>query len=177
MGGPAARTDLWRLAGKASRALIAASQAASHEYRLAQHARTQAERGEAATPPPAPSSRVQTVLSASAARLVHLGFLAALPAMLIALLNPAALFGHANWIDWLTIACGATLTLMGILLALNWFSARNRLTHQLHRNSQQRQPASRTWTWRIIDPTLQLIGIAWIPIGILTLIRGSTNLH
>jgi hypothetical protein len=67
---------------------------------------------------------------------------------------------------------------MGILLALNWLSARDRLIQQLRRN--HRHPhgsARRTWTWRLADPAIQLLGVAWIPMGILALTRGSTNLH
>jgi len=177
VGEPTARIDLWRLAGKTSRAFIAASRAASREYRLAQQSRVQTEHAEAATQPQSSNTSVRNAARAGATRCLWLGFQAALPATLIAFLNPGSLFGHANWIEWLTIACGATLLPMGVLLASNWHGARDSLTQQLHKGPQELRSTRRTWTSRIINPALQLVGVAWIPLGILSLIRGSSNLH
>lgn len=178
MSEPAQPVDLWRLARKTSRAILAASQAASREYRLAQQSRAQVERADTAIAPRAPSSQTRAVANAGATRLIHLGFLAALPATLIALLNPAALFGRANWIEWLTIACGATLLPIGMLLARNWLSARDRLISRLHPQGENPHgKRASTRSSRIIATAFQLLGILWIPLGILALIRGSTNLH
>ena len=103
MDEPTARTDLGRLARTTSRALLDATHAARREYRLAQQSRAQTQRAQAApTPQAAPHSRARTTARAGSARLIRLGFLASLPATPIALLNPGALFGHANWIEWLT---------------------------------------------------------------------------
>jgi hypothetical protein len=121
--------------------------------------------------------RLRKPLAFAAARLLYLASLAALPATLVALFNLGPVFGHANWGAWLTIASGATLLLVGTLLATNLFAARQQLIAQLGPHGSSRwRGGTVTLLSRLTTTALKLLGVFWILVGLLALARGSSNL-
>ena len=121
--------------------------------------------------------RLRRPLALAAARLLYLGSLAALPATLVALFNLGPVFGHASWGAWLTIASGATLLLVGTVLATNVFAARQQLIAQLRPYGSSRwRRGTVTLLSRLTTTALKLLGVFWVLLGLVALARGSSNL-
>jgi hypothetical protein len=118
---------------------------------------------------------VRRLPGATAARLLYLGFLAALPATLVAAFNLGTVLGHANWSAWLTIASGAILVLVGTLLATNALAARDELIAQLRPHGSSRHRV--TLLSGLTATALKLVSVIWILLGLIALIRGGTRLH
>jgi hypothetical protein len=100
-----------------------------------------------------------------------------LPATFIALFDPGALFGHANWGAWLTTAAGAILLTVGVLLATNRLAAREQLVAQLRPGNSARPQGRLGLIRRLTTTTLKLISVFWIVLGLVALARGANALH
>jgi hypothetical protein len=162
--------------GKLTRALAAGATAAAREYRLArkqQHATS-----DQVAPTASGGSGLRTLPAAAARRLLYLAFLAALPATLVALFDVDAVFGNATWNAWLTIASGAILMLIGLLLASNLLTARDELISQLRPHGSRHRTQTRiTLLFRLTTTTLKLVSVIWILLGLVALVRGSSKLN
>jgi hypothetical protein len=170
--------DLSRLARRTSRALLSASRVAAHEFTQEHERRRQAEAGENPSGPPPPTSPIRTLASVSATRAVHSGFLLAVFATFIVLVNIEELLGKSRWFEWVRLGCAGLLVVIGVLLAKNWIGTRDRLVSQ--RAGQNKKPASRstrpTWRLRILCPVIQAVGTVWIGVGVFGLVRATTTL-
>jgi hypothetical protein len=176
---PAQRNvDLGRLARRTSRALLSASRVAAREFKQEQERRRQAETDENPSQSPLAASPIRTLASVSATRAVYFGFVLAVFATFIVLVNIEELFGKSRWFEWVRLACAGLLLLIGVLLAKNWIGARDRLVSRLA--GQNNKPVSRSagarWRLRILHPAIQAVGTVWIGVGVFGLIRATTTL-
>jgi hypothetical protein len=120
---------------------------------------------------------VRKLAGTAGTELLYVGFLAALPATLIALFNLGAVYGHASWGAWLTIGAGAILLVVGVLLATNVFAAREQLIAHLHPHDTRRQGRRLRLLTRLTATALKMVSVVWILLGLVALARGSSNLH
>jgi hypothetical protein len=164
---------------KVTRALVAGASTASREYRMAREEQMRdSEVDTEVTPPIATSGgRLGKLVDTAATELLYIGFLAALPATLIALFNLGAVYGHASWGAWLSIGAGVILVVVGVLLASNVFAAREQLIAHLHPHDTRRQGRRPRLLTRLTATGLKLISVVWILLGLVALARGSSNLH
>jgi hypothetical protein len=165
---------------KLTRALVASASTASREYRLVREEQMRASEADTDLTPQIATpgaAGLRKLASTAATELLYVGFLAALPATLIALFNFGAVYGHASWGAWLTISAGAILLVVGVLLASNVFDSREQLIAHLHPHDTRRKGRRPRMLTRLTATALKMVSVVWILLGLVALARGSSDLQ
>jgi hypothetical protein len=115
-----------------------------------------------------PTGRSERALAAVA----HRGFQISLLISAAFVFGLLALDTHAVWLGSVKLALGATITGEGILLATDWRGARRftlwRLRRQRGHSDHSRSSIPARLAWKLASPALQLLGVIWLAVGLVT---------